>query len=140
MTKEISVESLTQFLDKQVDKDLGDRKDLETLSTNIPHATSKYLRYLHDQGLHHMELKSDWDRLYRIKYDHYRYNYKYTFLNIKECEIYINGDEDIIELKNKIEKSELVLNHLESIIKMFGQTSFNVRNALEYRKLNDGYM
>jgi len=138
--KEITVEVLTSFLDKQVENDLGDRKDLETLSVNIPHANSKYLRYLHDQGLKHMELKSDWDRLYRVKYDFYRYNYKYTFSNKAECEIYINGDEDIIELKNKIEKSELVLKHLEGIIKMLGQTSFNVRNALEYRKMNDGYM
>jgi len=138
--KEISVEVLTTFLDKQVEEDLGDRKDLETLSVNIPHANSKYLRYLHDQGLKHLELKSDWDRLYRVKYDLYRYNYKYTFSNKAECEVYINGDEEIIELKNKIEKSELILKHLEGIIKMLGQTSFNIRNALEYRKMNDGYL
>jgi len=138
--KEISVHVLTSFLDKQVIKDLGDKKDLEQLSVNIPHANSKYLRMLHDQGLKHLELKADWDRLYRIKYDHYRYNYKYTFANKAECEIYINGDDDIIELKDKIEKSKLILDHLEGIIKMLGQTSFNVRNALEYRKMNDGYM
>lgn len=140
MTKEISVSTLTTYLDKQVEKDLGDKKDLEQLSINIPHATSKYLRLLHDQGLAHLNLDAEWKVLYREKYEHYRYNYKYTFSNKAECEIFIDADEDIIELNLKIEKSELILKHLESIVKMLGQTSFNVRNALEYRKMNDGYM
>ena len=138
--KEVSVEVLTTFLDNQVQKDLGDKKDLEQLSVNIPHANSKYLRMLHDQGLKHLELNVEWDVLYRDKYEHYRYNYKYVFANKAECEIFINGDEEIIALKSKIDKSELILSHLEGIIKMLGQTSFNVRNALEYRKMNDGYM
>jgi len=139
-SKEVSIEVLTSFLDKQVSTDLGDRNDLEQLSINIPHANSKYLRLLHDQALKHLELKADWDKLYREKYEHYRYNYKYVFSNKAECDVFINGDEDIIELKGKIEKSDLILSHIEGIIKMLGQTSFNVRNALEYKKLNDGYV
>lgn len=138
--KEVSIEVLTSYLDKQVNQDLGNRDDLQQLSANIPHASAKYLRILHDQGLKHLELKADWDRLYRIKYDFYRYNYTYTFSNKAECDIYINGDEDIIELKNKIKKSDLILSHLEGIIKMLGQTSFNIRNAIEYKKMTDGYM
>lgn len=138
--KEISVEVLTTWLDKQVNADLGDRKDLAQLSNNIPHATSKYLRMLHDQSLKHMELNAEWDVLYREKYTFYKFDYKHVLSNKAEVEVFVNGDEDIVELKKKLKKSELILDHLESIIKMLGQTSFNVRNALEYQKLNDGYM
>lgn len=139
-TKEISVKTLTDYLDKSVVADLGDKKDLAQLSNNIPHATSKYLRMLHDQSLKHLELNSQWDVLYRKKYSHYKFDYKHVLSNKAEVEIFVNGDDEIVKLKTKIDKSELILSHLEGIIKMLGQTSFNVRNALEYQKLNDGYM
>lgn len=139
MNKEVSTEVITTYLDKQVSKDLGDKKDLEQLSVNIPHATSKYLRMLHDQGLVHLKLDAEWKVLYRDKFELYRYNFKYV-LNKAESEIFINADEDILILKSKLDKSELILNHLESIVKMLGQTSFNVRNALEFRKMENGYM
>lgn len=140
MTKEVSLKVLTDFLDKSVTADLGDKKDLASLSNNIPHATSKYLRMLHDQSLKHMELNSEWDVLYRKKYSYYKFDYTHVLSNKAEVEIFVNGDEDIVELKTKLDKSELILKHLEGIIKMLGQTSFNVRNALEYQKLNDGYL
>ena len=138
MTKEVSTTALITFLDKELEKDLGSRDDIERLSINIPHVNAKYLRFLHDEAIKYNELKSEWDKLYREKYNYYRYDYTIVFSNKAECDIFINGDDEIIELKRKLDNSKIIMNHLEGIIKMIGQLSFNIRNSIELKKMKNG--
>lgn len=133
-----TTEKIVNDLDKKLIKELGNREDYEEISRNAPAVHAEFVRLSYDEALRLQDLEAEWDVLYRNKYDYYRYNYKYVFNNKAECDIYINGDEEIVELKKKLNKSRLILDHLEKLIKMIEKISFNVRNALEAKKMTDG--
>lgn len=134
-----STVSIVTALDKKLVKELGKRDDYEEISRNAPAVHADFVRMSYDEALRLEELRAVWDVLYREKYDFYRYNYKYVFNNKAEADIYIYGDEEIVELKKKIRKSEIILDHLEKLTKMVEKISFNVRNALEAKKMTEGH-
>jgi len=133
-----STQKIVEALDKKLITDLGDRNDYESVSRNVPSVHAEFIRLSYDEALRQQELKAEWDKLYRDKYEYYRYNYKYVFNNKAECDVFINGDEDIIAFKKKLNKSKIIMDHLEQLTKMLEKISFNIRNALEAKKMEGG--
>ena len=52
--------------------------------------------------------------------------------------MYISSDEEIIQLMDKIGYLEIVIKYLEGIIKSIDNRSWDVRNAIEWKKFEAG--
>ena len=52
--------------------------------------------------------------------------------------MYIESDEDIIRLTQKIEYLKTVLDTIDKILKMISNRGFQIKNAIDWRKFLDG--
>ena len=135
-------------LQQQADKDLkiNDAElDLESLKT--PQLHNKYLKHLNNFKLLLTRAKTDVNIMKKVKWEYYTgkaspeiYKKKPFDLKILKQYIdkYLESDEDLIKLTQKVEYLQTVVDFLESTVRQISNRSFAIKNAIEWKKFTSG--
>lgn len=132
--------------DAQIDNtELG----MESIRLSTLHA--KYIDVYKHQKMREQKLKFDLSKLTKLKWRYYDgklngteeldqlgwepMREKYLRADIGTM---IDGDSDVLEIKNKLAYTELFVDCCEKIIKEIHQRSFNLKNAIEFMKFTQG--
>ena len=127
-----------------------DYTELGTESIKIPQIHDKYLKIYTDERIRLKGLEFELNKVIRAKTDYYSGRMTEEdlekrgwepFLNrLLKNEIggYIESDDDVIKIKQKIIVLQEKINYLDSIIKMINNRGFQIKNALDWLKFSHG--
>jgi hypothetical protein len=131
-----------EFKNKQYVTDLG------KISMEIPFQHNKYLNYYSDLSQIKTSLEFESRKLLREKREYYggeadakTYAEKPFGSHIKTADkmrVYIESDDDLINVEAKIRYIDQILFFLEHVLKMISQRNFHVKNAIEWEKFING--
>tara|TARA_Y100000385_G_C13006671_1_gene599749 strand:+ start:425 stop:898 length:474 start_codon:yes stop_codon:yes gene_type:complete len=131
-----------EFKNKQYVTDLG------KISMEIPFQHNKYLNYYSDLSQIKTSLEFESRKLLREKREYYggeadakTYAEKPFGSHIKTADkmrVYIESDDDLINIEAKIRYIDQILFFLEHVLKMISQRNFHVKNAIEWEKFING--
>ena len=137
--------------DSQIDfevKEHGYTENLSKLSLETPFQHNKYLNHHSDLSLLKVSLEFEIRKLIKEKREYYGgeadakiYAEKPFGSSIKTSEkmrVYLDSDEDILNLEGKIKLIEVMLNYLDSVMKMINQRNYLIKNAIEWEKFTNG--
>tara|TARA_B100000424_G_scaffold188202_1_gene146304 strand:- start:169 stop:600 length:432 start_codon:yes stop_codon:yes gene_type:complete len=91
--------------------------------------------------------KADHQRMYRQKWEYYGgkadakvYAAKPFDLKVlkTDLQMYINSDEDILNLQGKIAYYESIIKYIEGVIKSIDNRGWDIRNATDWKKFEAG--
>lgn len=121
--------------------------EIDIASLQIPQLHSKYMKLFSDYRFKRKESEIRLKILKRQKFEYYSgkadpevYAERPFDLKILKSDInlYIESDEDITRLQMKIDSFDIILDYLESVLKMITNRSFQIKNVIEWRKFIDG--
>jgi len=131
-----------EFKNKQYTADLGQ------ISMEIPFQHNKYLNHYTDLSLIKTSLEFETRKLLREKREYYGgeadariYAEKPFGNSIKTSEkmrVYLESDEDLINIEAKIKYIDQILFYLDSVLRMISQRNFHVKNAIEWERFING--
>ena len=135
-------------LQQQADKDLKiNDAELDLESLNTPQLHNKYLKHLNNFKLLLTRAKTDVNIMKKVKWEYYTgtaspeiYKKKPFDLKILKQYIdkYLESDEDLIKLTQKVEYLQTVVDFLESTVRQISNRSFAIKNAIEWKKFTSG--
>ena len=138
-------------LKKHAERDMKvDDTQLDLESLKIPQLHNKYLNFLQEERFNLKKMGFDFDSLRRSKWEYYTGKMSEEDLNGRGWEpfnlkilksdipMYLDADQDVILLKQKITYQEEKVFYLESVLKEIGQRNWEIRNAIEWRKFVSG--
>jgi len=137
-------------IQEQVRKELKiNDLELDIESLRIPSLHSKYLQLLTEHSLLLKKTQGEYAVLKRNKWIYYTgkasddvYKEKGDVplkLKTKDDEkTFIEADEEVRELKGKVEYYETVVDYLQEIDRSISNRSFQIKNAIEWRKFEAG--
>ena len=91
--------------------------------------------------------KADHQRMYRQKWEYYGgkadakvYAAKPFDLKVlkTDLQMYINSDEDILNMQGKIAYYESIIKYIEGVIKSIDNRGWDIRNATDWKKFEAG--
>ena len=124
-----------------------DKSNLTSSSIDTPLMVNKYYNILIEEARIYKILEGKLSQLYKEKYDYYLsladpsvyikkpWNRKVLKSDV---DMYINSDQDYIDMHNKIETQKFKVKYLEEIIKQFNQRTYTIKNILENEKFRAG--
>jgi hypothetical protein len=127
-----------------------DKTELDLESMKTPQLHNKYLIIFTDEKLILGKLKSDFTVLRKYKWLYYTgkltkeelddFGWDTFDLNILKSDIdkFLDGDEDLITLANRILLQQEKVNYLESIIKTINNRQWYIRSAIDWLKFTNG--
>jgi hypothetical protein len=134
-----------------VNKDMSmDETSLDIESIKTPQLHNKYLIIFTDEKLILGKLKSDFNVLRKNKWLYYtgklsqeeldNFGWDTFDLNILKSDIdkFLDSDEDIITLANRILLQQEKVNYLENVIKIINNRQWNIRSAIDWLKFTNG--
>lgn len=130
------MEILSKEFQEQVSKDLK-LDDLPFNNISNIGLQHQYLQYYIEHKFQLIKLDKMRDGVFKELYDHYRWNFNKE-LKTNELELYIRADEKFKKINEIVKKKELEVEYLESIVKLFANRSYHIKNALEFEKLKGG--
>lgn len=127
-----------------------DRTELGLESIKIPQLHSKYYNMFAQERTILRKLDGDYKKLYKIKHEYYN-----GILSEEELEengwepfslkilktdmsIYLEADEDIIAMQNKIHVQKEKVDFLESAIKSLTNRGYQIKSAIDWEKFKVG--
>lgn len=130
-----------------------DETNLGRESTRVPTLHSKYLTYLSKVKLQLRKAESDYLNTRRLKYRYYRGEMSREELQVLEWEQYqgnkplknemdefLQCDEHLVELADKVEYFKTVIYTLEQIIRSINSRTWDIKTAVEWHKFTNGMM
>ena len=131
-----------QFKNKQYSEDLA------KLALEIPFHHNKYLNHYTDLSQIKTSLEFEIRKLVKEKREYYSgeadakvYALKPFGSSIKTADkmkVYLESDDEIINLEAKIKYVDQMLYFLDSVMRMISNRSFQVKNAIEWEKFING--
>lgn len=134
-----------------IEKDLAmDKTELDLESIKTPQIHSKYLNFLMDEKLLLTKQESDLKKLSKTKWLYYTgkmsqeeldfYGYEPFQLNILKQDIdkFMESDDEIIKLNNKVKYQKEKVYFLEETIKMINNRQWLIRSAIDWIKFSHG--
>lgn len=130
-----------------------DETNLGKESTKVPTLHAKYLNYLSSTRLNLRKSESDYFNLRRRKYKYYRG--EMTKLELEEegwnqwqgnkplkneMEEFLQCDNELITLQDKVEYFKTVISHLEQILRSINSRTWDIKTAVEWAKFTNGMM
>ena len=128
-----------------------DELNLGQGSTRIPEIHSKYLNHLSTLRLQCRRAQSELFKMRRLKWKYYRGELDQKELNEKGWDQYLGNaplnnpmnefldtDEDVIKLTDKLEYLNTCMTLCESVMKSISSRSFDIKNAIEWTKFTNG--
>ena len=132
----------------QVEKDLKiDDERLDTESYKNQELYAKYLDHKTNFDFLLYKAKGDYKILYKQKWEYYGgkadakvYAAKPFDLKVlkTDLQIYINSDEDILNIQGKISYYESIIKYIDGIIKSIDNRGWDIRNATDWKKFEAG--
>tara|TARA_B100000614_G_C14509251_1_gene477838 strand:- start:238 stop:666 length:429 start_codon:yes stop_codon:yes gene_type:complete len=140
----MTFEEIQQLADK--DLKINDTElDLESLKT--PQLHNKYSKF-HSQFANLLrKAEADRDRLVREKWEYYTgkadpsvYQLKPFNLKILKQDVdkYLKSDDEVIKLESKVTYIQNIVDYLEKTIRIISNRTFQIKNAIEWRKFTSG--
>ncbi len=136
---------------KMIEDDIViDPTELDKEALKTPQLHGKYLNILTDEKLSLSKYRSDYKRLKRNKWLYYTgklseeelrdLNWEPFGLSILKSDIdkFLDSDEELIKIKDKIVFIEEKVNYLESTIKMISNRQWLIREAIDWVKFTQG--
>ena len=137
-----------ETLQKQVDVDLKiDDTELDLESIRTPQLHNKYLKLFTKYSLQLKKVKDDYDGLYKFKWEYYTgkaspdtYREKPFDMKVLKSDVYIylNADEELQKLGQRIEYLKIVVVYLERVLREINNRNWNIRNTIEWKKFLHG--
>lgn len=127
-----------------------DPLDLGGSSQKIAQLHHKYLSHYIETIVQLKKLKTQYDKLWKLKWEYYlgyMTQQQLQALNLEpfrqkilksDVDIYINGDDQVIELKNKISVVEEKVSALESILKIIHNRGFVIKGMIDWERFKVG--
>ena len=87
-------------------------------------------------------LQVEYKKLYREKWEYYSGKAEKPFqlkLLKTDLHIYLDSDDKLCELKEKIDTQKQKVSYVESVIKSLETRSFHITNAINWRKFTAGH-
>jgi len=129
--------------DSKIDED-----NLHSESTKIPSLHAKYYRILNNILLMKKLEENKFKQLKKEKWQYYTgkadpevyiekpFDHKVLRQDVDK---YMDSDEDLIKILNKIDYFQVMLNYLDSILKTINNRTFQIKNSIEWQKFIRGY-
>lgn len=124
--------------------------DISNEAANIPKLHNKYFRLYSNEGLRLKKMKADYKQLRRLKIEYYKgqldddelkqNGWKPQQLKILNSDIpmYLDADQDIIELSLRIGLQEAIVEYLESIIKQINNRGYHLKTISDWERFRTG--
>ena len=140
----MTLEELENLAD--IDLKINDT-ELDIESLKIPQLHNKYSKF-HNQFINLLK-KSEQNRdiLIREKWEYYTGKaspsvYQAQPFNLKilrqDVDKYIRSDSEVVKLEQKITYLQTIVNYLEKTIRIISNRTFQIKNAIEWRKFTSG--
>jgi len=142
----MKIEELKEMIDKDA-AFLKEESHMDTSSLSIPELHAKYLSLIYDERLALDYFKVEYKVLKRDKWLYYTgkadpqvYEEKPFNLNILKADVdkFLDADTDLNALYLKVKAQEEKLNLITEIVKSVMGHSFNVGNAIKWKKFLNG--
>lgn len=127
-----------------------DQTELASESLKIPQLHSKYYKLYLAERLHLKKLRNDYKQLYKVKFEYYNgtisdeelNEYKWDPFALKvlkaDIPVYMEADNDLINLQNKIDIQDEKVSFLESAIKSLTARGYNIKSAIDWIRFTQG--
>tara|TARA_R100001591_G_scaffold68576_2_gene77496 strand:- start:301 stop:741 length:441 start_codon:yes stop_codon:yes gene_type:complete len=127
-----------------------DDTELDSEALRIPNLHAKYLRMLAENRVKLKALKVKQKQLHQTLYDYYkgdlnnpqdleklkREPWPKTVLK-QDMPMYIDADDDMIKMLSRIAMQEEVVGVCEEILKSVNNRGFQIKNAIDWRRLTN---
>ena len=135
-------------LQQQIEKDLkidDTQLDIESISTPILHA--KYLKYYSTYSLMLSKAESDLSITYKQRWLYYTGKadpevYKNDNFELKvirqDVSTFIEADEVYIKIRQKVAYLKIVVKYLEDTLKQINNRTFQIKNAIDWKRFTEG--
>ena len=127
-----------------------DISELATESIRIPQIHDKYLKIYVDEKIKLRKLQLNLAKISKMKSDYYsgrmsqeeldRLEWQPFLVKVLKGEgnSYVESDDDIIKLKERIALMEEKINYIDSVIRMINNRGFQIKSAIDWIKYKDG--
>ena len=131
------------------DLDILDQERLDQESFKNQKIKPKWLEYKTRYELLKTQAHIKYTKLYRDKWEYYGgksdakvYAAKPFDIKVLKTDLgmYINADNEIIELQAKISYYEIIIKYIDGIIKSIDNRGWDIRNAQDWKKFEAGMM
>ena len=137
-------------LQAQAEKDLKiDDTELDLESLKTPQLHSQYLKTYSTYALMMKKAEGDYSKLhikkwlfYTGKADPQEYKDKNFDLKVlrQDVDKFIDADDEIIKQRQKVEYLKQICGYCESTLKQINNRTFQIKNAIEWKKFTIGSM
>ena len=121
--------------------------ELDIESLKIPQLHNKYSKF-HNQFINILKkAEQNRDILIRERWEYYTGKaspsvYQAQPFNLKilrqDVDKYIKSDSEVVKLEQKITYLQTIVNYLEKTIRIISNRTFQIKNAIEWRKVTSG--
>ena len=130
--------------DSKIDED-----NLHTESTRIPSLHAKYYKILNNILLLKKLEENKFKQLKKEKWQYYTgkadpevyidkpFDHKVLRQDVDK---YMDADEDLIKVLNKIDYFQVMLSYLDSILKTINNRTYQIKNSIEWQQFIRGYV
>ena len=119
-----------------------DDTTLDKESVKIPTLHGKYLELHSREKIFLNYLEVEYKKRYREKWEYYSGKAEKPFqlkLLKTDLHIYLDSDDKLCELKEKVDTQKQKVSYVESVIKSLETRSFHITNAINWRKFTAGH-
>ena len=119
-----------------------DDTTLDKESVKIPTLHGKYLELHSREKIFLNYLEVEYKKRYRERWEYYSGKAEKPFqlkLLKTDLHIYLDSDDKLCELKEKIDTQKQKVRYVESVIKSLETRSFHITNAINWRKFTAGH-
>ena len=119
-----------------------DDTTLDKESVKIPTLHGKYLELHSREKIFLNYLEVEYKKLYRERWEYYSGKAEKPFqlkLLKTDLHIYLDSDDKLCELKEKVDTQKQKVSYVESVIKSLETRSFHITNAINWRKFTAGH-
>jgi len=126
---------------------LKDEVNIDTASLSVPELSGKYHQLISEETMSLRLLKKEYDIIYRDRWIYYSgkadpevYDKEEFNLKILKQDIdkFLNADEQLNTQKDKVTLQEVKINLLTEFTKSIMSLSFNIGNAIKWKKFLSG--
>lgn len=120
----------------RLDLEIGDELDREAQA--LPKKKAQWSEWL---SVYAIECKkADWAyrKIQRERFEYYYSDYHLTLDKKDIREIYLPGDDEVVEAAKRLELAKQKVELCERTIKNLTAVGFDIKNVIEYRKLMSG--
>lgn len=119
-----------------------DDTTLDKESVKIPTLHGKYLELHSREKIFLNYLEVEYKKRYRERWEYYSGKAEKPFqlkLLKTDLHIYLDSDDKLCELKEKVDTQKQKVSYVESVIKSLETRSFHITNAINWRKFTAGH-